>query len=304
MGCLYPRQLGGLVLLVVQTALGQAGEAANAEQVSVTQRSGWFVAESRHFQCWVGSTPASALDLAQSCEAWRSRLCEAWGVENPTGWLPRCEVIVHPHRAAYAAAIARPGDVSVGSTRMQIDGERIVWRRIDLRCDAADWTTAALPHELSHVVLAERFHGRPLPPWADEGMAMLSESPTKLQVRLLDLQDALRRRPTYTVRDLLSLRSPPPAHLRDAFYGQSFALTAWLVARTSPQAFARFVEACQHGDIDRALQAELSIAGVAALEQHWRDWTRTPEQMTVQALFQPANAPSPVAAVTRPMPIP
>jgi hypothetical protein len=237
--------------------------------------------------------------LALAGEALRTRLSTTWGLDpHRSAWMPKCDVVVHPSQAAYGAAIGRAGDASVGSTRIQFDGERVVARRIDLRCDSADWTNAALPHELAHVVLAERFRGRALPPWADEGMAMLCESPAKHEVRLADLQHALQDLSTYSIRELLSLRTPPPPHLRDAFYGQSLALTSWLVERSTPQKFAKFLESCQERDVDQALRTELAIRGIEDLERQWRDWTRVPAKMAVRGPWD-TDVAMKLAALTR-----
>jgi hypothetical protein len=283
-----------LALLIFAPAATIAEESANARSantVTVSQRHGWCVAESPNFRCWTCQGPSESRALALACEVWRSRLQATWGSESAAdAWTPRCEIIVHRTQSAYCSALARPGDASVGSTQIQFDGDRVVKRRIDLRSDAADWTAAALPHELSHVVLAERFQGRSLPPWADEGMAMLSESAAKREARLADLQAALQRRPTYHIRDLLSVRQLPPAHMRDAFYGQSLALTSWLVARSSPQGFSRFLEACHTKTVDDVLRQEFAVAGIEGLEREWRQWTQSPDAMDLVDLWRSDDA--------------
>uniref|UniRef100_A0A7C4LMF2 Peptidase MA-like domain-containing protein n=1 Tax=Schlesneria paludicola TaxID=360056 RepID=A0A7C4LMF2_9PLAN len=265
---------------------GAHASAADQPSVTLQRQGGWCVAESANFRCWVCADGEAARELALTCESWRRRLHEQWGLPSVGTWLPRCEVIVHPHQTAYATALNRPGDSSVGSTRMQFDGERIVLRRIDLRRDAADWQGSALPHELTHVVIAERFAGRPLPPWADEGLAMLSESSAKQQVRLNSLHQTLRHGPCYSVRDLMAVRRLPPVEWRDAFYGQSFALTAWLVDRNGPEAFLRFLEACQHQPLDEALRGHLAVEGVAGLEQEWESWVRSPRSSNLADLWR------------------
>lgn len=283
-------------LIVVWACAGLAGErvasAAEPAKIAVTvrQQTGWHVAETANFCCCT-LRDAAARDLAIACEQWRQRLCQTWGsnAEIPS-WSPRCEVVVHPTQAAYRSALGRPGDASVGSTRMQFDGQRVVLRRVDLRCDAADWCVAALPHELTHIVLAERFHDRPLAPWADEGMAMLSESPLKQQQRMADLHNALQYRSTYRIADLFAVRQLPPAHLRDAFYGQSLALTSWMVARATPQGFARFLQACDAMPLDEALQQELGLDSVAQLEREWRQWVQARQNFDLVKLWPPIDS--------------
>jgi hypothetical protein len=277
--------LWSLLTIVSGTAAVMADDTPrNSEPpVSVRTSGAWSIAESRNFRCWACDR-VDARKLALACEELRTRLRELWGVEDlERNWTPRCEVFVHGTQAAYCSALARPGDASVGSTQIQFDGERAVFRRIDLRADAADWTGSALPHELTHVVLAERFRGRPLPPWADEGIAMLSESDAKRATRIADLQ---RARETYSIRELTAVRQLPPPHRRDAFYSQSLVLTSWLVEQSSPRQFARFLEACDETSFDVALHSQLGWAGTEALEASWHARSRTPKSVELVDLWE------------------
>ena len=47
--------------------------------------------------------------------------------------------------------------------------------RTNLRADHPQVLTAILPHEVTHVVLADLFTTQQIPRWADEGMAVLAE---------------------------------------------------------------------------------------------------------------------------------
>lgn len=257
--------------------LGTTAGFAEEQPVVLRQVNGWQVAETAHFRCWACNDPQTARDIALACETWLDRLRVLGGIPSrKIAWTPRCDVVVHPHQTAYGAALNRPGDTSVGSTRLQFEGERVVCRRIDLRSDAADWQTSALPHELTHVVLAERFKGRPLPPWADEGLAMLSESPFKQSLRLNSLRHSVSQQHYYSMRELLAVRTLPPPHLRDAFYSQSFLLTAWLVERHGLEAVLRCLETSQEQSFETALRRELGLDGVAAIERLWTEWVHTP----------------------------
>jgi hypothetical protein len=264
--------------------------------VTVRSQAGRYVAESANF-CCRATREAASRELAIVCEHWRQRLCQTWGEQMAARvWSPRCEIVVHANLAEYRAALGRPGDTSVGSTRMQFDGDRVVLRRIDLRCDAADWCHAALPHELTHVVLGDRFHQRPLAPWADEGIAMLSETPHKRQQRMTDLRHAFQHRSTYSIRDLLAVRQLPPAALRDAYYGQSLALTSWMIERTTPQRFTQFLQACEKTSVDAALRQEMGLDGIAELEREWNTWVQSSQGLDLVELWPAFDHPVVVAS--------
>lgn len=255
---------------------------APAVAVRVTQANGWTVAETDSFRCRTLSGEAATRLLAEQCEMLRGELLRLWGDDPaPAAWTPRCEVVLHVTQIEYNHVLGRPNDASVGSTRMNFDGERVTLRRIDLRRDAADWSTGALPHELTHVVLAERFAGRPLPRWVDEGLAMLHESAAKRTIRLTALRETLHRRAALPLRDVMNQERLPSAQDRDAFYGQSVALTSFLIERFGSKRFLAFVDAVPQTGVDAALAAHFGLDGVAALQVAWNRWTSRPATMTL-----------------------
>lgn len=245
----------------------------------------WKVVDSPNFCCRGQLADGDMKRLAECCEAWRSRLRTLWitGAKVDT-WIPKCEVYVHPNQGDYNLALNRLGDVSVGSTMMNFDQGRVVFRRIDVRADANDWSNAALPHELTHVVLGERFGGRSIPRWADEGIAMLSESVEKHQVRLTNLQQLIARRQTLSLYELASLQRIPGPQQRDAFYGQSAGLASWMIHRSTPARFADFVDECQSQGMEKALRQHYQIEGMTGLQQEWDNWMRTPDRIQFVSL--------------------
>lgn len=268
--------------VTIQTSVA---ETTNLAEFSIRQSGGWKVVESRNFRCWSVLPDQEVRQLAQSCEVWRERLRKTWMTHvTPNDWVPKCDVYVHTTRADYNRALNRPGDSSVGSTMMDFDQGRTVLRRIDVRSDASDWSNAALPHELTHVVLGERFGGHALPRWADEGIAMLSESSDKHRERLTNLQEIVAGRPTLTIAELCRTTRIPSAALRDAFYGQSIALASLLIAKSTPAKFADFIEESTAVGLDPALQKHYNLQGVNALQREWNEWIRRPQAMKFTSL--------------------
>lgn len=280
------------------TSIWANDESNIAFPLSVRVDGVWTVVESPNFRCRSQLPESDAKRLAECCETWRTRLRKTW-ITNPdaANWLPKCDVCVHPGKSAYNMALNRPGDTSVGSTMMNFDQGRAVLRRIDLRADASDWSNAALPHELTHVVLGERFGGHALPRWADEGIAMLSESVEKHRERLNNLREVLSRRESLGIVDLIQMNRLPPSHQRDAFYGQSVALTSLLIRQSTPAQFADFIEDAQRRGIHSALQQRYSLDGLGALQRQWDQWTRKPETIEFVSLQLHVGVSPIVAAV-------
>jgi hypothetical protein len=231
---------------------------------------GWWICKTTHFEVWGTVSRDETVAAAATCEQLRAELCAVWyDGAAPPRWPSRCVVALHADPAAYAAAVSQPGTRTVGCTTLQVDHGRITFRRIDLRCDRPNWHHSTLPHELTHAVLADRLGGRPLPLWADEGLAVLSEPDATRRQRDGALIAAISRGAVPSVRQLVRLQSQPSATYRDGFYGQSAMLVSLLIERDSPAAFLAFLERGETVGVEAALRECYGIDGVAGLEQLW-----------------------------------
>lgn len=226
---------------------------AGVPQGTVRCRNGWSLVETPNFRLWARND-RGLVALADHCERTRTELQRRWlGESHRSAWIPACDVLIHSSLGEYNQATGRSQDRSVGSTRVDLDGERIVRRRIDVRCDVPGWQTAALPHELTHVVLADRFGREPPPRWADEGMAVLSEAVSKQQLRRRALHHCAARGDVYPVAELLTRDGSLTAERTTAYYSQSAVLVAFLVSRGTPRQFVAFLERSRDAGYEQAL---------------------------------------------------
>ncbi len=266
-----PLNLGSLITLLA--SLWASSEAVGAQPRPAANR--WYCSTTENFLTYTTDATLGPR-LANHCESQRKCLAEQWLGEDATcSWnTRRCIIVVHPTAKEYVAAVGRGGEQSSGCSTTQVSKGTIVFRRIDLRADRGDPLTAALPHELTHVVLADRFIDRPLPRWADEGMAILADPLPKQQSYQRDAQLASVSAARFTARDLLLMVDYPLEKQKAAFYGQSAALVKYLVSRGGAKKFLNFVERSMSDGSDEALRAVYEITDVAELERLWlRDGT-------------------------------
>ncbi len=260
-------------LLLTALLLNAArAEQESAETASPTvacrcyESGGWQILQTDNFRICTRSRQLDLGELPARCELLRSRITRVWlGTTENENWTPRCDVIVHASLSEYQRALGASVGRSVGCATMKADSGRIVSRRIDIRVDADAWDADALPHELTHVVLADHFNGRRLPPWADEGIGVLSESRRKQQIRAHAFEASARRGCVYQPDDLLKLRRFPAAGYREAFYVQSAALVRELVDRGSHREFIRCVEDMLENGETAALASAYNIRRPAEL---------------------------------------
>jgi hypothetical protein len=192
-------------------------------------------------------------------------------------WTPRCDLYLHPNPKSYAEATGQP-EVSPGISTMANNGTRVVSRRMNLRADNPLLLTTTLPHEVTHIVMADVFVVQQIPRWADEGIAVLAEPLTEQRNRVADLQEPLESGQVFQVGQLMKMDYPGQKDWR-LFYAQSVSLTRYLVDQGPPERFIQFVRDSQRTGVDAALRDVYQIEGLAELHNRWLAHAR--KQITV-----------------------
>ncbi len=282
-----------LVLLALTgwlPALGNAAEidCCSQQPACVAKTSGsWKICESANFRfCCKGSATAGQQTVLDA-EALKAQLADKWlggAAATVSPWAPKCDVILHTTLASYLRAVPG-GEQTAGSSLIQPDRGKIVTRRIDVRADKPGWFSAALAHELTHVILADVFPGGRVPHWADEGMAVLADPISKQRAHLDDLHYAQSTRSTLRVVELLSLNGYPQPHQQATFYGQSASIVRFLLDRDSPAQFVKFVKFAENQGYEAALREHYRINGVHDLERRWAAYAqaaRTKRELAVE----------------------
>jgi hypothetical protein len=210
-----------------------------------------------------------AQQVAQAAESARLAAWRRWAGDRPLPpWTPPCYLYLFPHAGVFAAVTGQPAD-SPGFSTAGVLGGRVTSRRINLRAGHPKLIEAVLPHEVTHIILADLFGDTPIPRWADEGMAALSEPDAEQALRAGDLADELASPRLFEARDLLVM-DYPDENRWPLYYAQSISLTRFLVERKGEQAFVRFLRDAQRNGYDAELARVYGIGGVNELQRHWR----------------------------------
>lgn len=228
--------------------------------------------ESDSFVVVSNSSAHIAERTAELCESWRVWLVSKWwqGADD-VAWSPKCEVFVHGCRRSYLAAVGAGGAQTYASCQIEFAKDKsAVRRKIDV-CGDGQLGIAALPHELTHLVLADLFDGRQPPRWADEGLAVLADSRSKQLLHQRDLVQAMSRRSEFRLIELVSIETYPHPSRIPAFYGQSASLAAFLLKRGDGPTLIQFVKCTQDIGYDQALRQVYAIEDLNHLERLWRD---------------------------------
>jgi hypothetical protein len=239
-------------------------------------------AESASFRVVGAASPEDAVRLAEDCERLRTRFASEWLDANAdktkdgfAPWRPRCDVVVHEAESGYLRAVGVAGRRTRGSSLVQFQGADISARRIDLLRTTDGSATNALPHEMVHLVLADRFGDTPPPRWAEEGIAVLADPPAKRAGHDRDLLAAHSRGRLPRIASLLASQEYPANNDRAAFYGQSARLVRLLLGQGPPRELCQFIDAARSDGTEAALRGVYNLNGFAELERLWQAELRT-----------------------------
>ncbi len=254
----------------------KGGEPAAAVTVRHLDRQadGWAVAETPNFRVLHNQSRDLAERAAQIAEATRSAMTRKWFGEDGEAWAPRCDLFLHATAQDYSRATGVPAN-SPGHSTIRSDAGRVVARRMDLRCDDPNLLGAVLPHETTHVVLAGRFGEFPVPRWADEGVAVLSEPRDKIDRHLHNLPQHRQDNQLFPVKQLLQLNDYPDPRYIGSFYAESVSVVEFLAHEKGPQTFTAFVRDGLRGGYEAALKKHYGMQDFNELEQRWRKYAFT-----------------------------
>ena len=240
----------------------------------------WQTFMTANFRIFHNDEPL-ARKAALKAENARRSAAKRWsGTEPASPWTPKCDLYLYPTAEVFAN-LTQQSRESPGFSTVKLEGGRVTARVVKLRADNAKMLDAVLPHEVTHIVLADLFPAQQIPRWADEGMAVLSEPESEQTLRIRDLATPIRNDVVFQLEVLMTADYPGGNHWA-LYYAQSVSLTRYLVGIGTPRQFVEFVRASQARGIDVALKENYGIEGVAQLESRWKNHTRN--------ALQPATA--------------
>jgi hypothetical protein len=206
--------------------------------------------------------------------------------------------VIHPTEESYCRVVGVHARYTSASVLIG-DQHQKPFYRIDVRGNRADWETTCLPHELTHALFAQRFAGRKLPKWIDEGTALLADQAPKQARHLRDFYAARSAGAILPLARLMSLTDYPDRRDWPVFYGQSLSLVRFLVEQKSPQAFVQFIDKSLQHNQWIALRDVYGIRSADELQQKWSQHMIQPDARPVRVTSLLRDAASQSVAVVR-----
>lgn len=236
-----------------------------------TDNSGWARAETANFRVFHAQPREVAEQVAQIAERTRTTAAAKWFGGFKDDWSPRCDIYLYANGKEYREYTQAPAD-SPGHSTFRSDAGHVIGRRIDLPCDNLNnMLVAVLPHEATHAVLAGQFGEQRIPPWADEGMAVLTEPRDRIDRHLRNLSRCRREEQLFSLKQLMTMTNYPDPRYITAFYAESVSLVEFLAAEKGPQEFSAFLREAVRSSYEASLQKHYGYGSFSELQKKWVD---------------------------------
>jgi hypothetical protein len=215
-------------------------------------------------------TAQIAEQVGQWAEYYRKEKAIQWiGQEMPT-WPEPC-----PLRVTVTASGAG------GATSFNFMGNSI-WQTMHIEGPLDRLIASVLPHEVTHTVFAYYFR-RPVPRWADEGGAVLSEDDLERSRHDSMVRQILNANRAIPLSRLFALRDYPPDV--GALYAEGYSVSNFLVVSSNRKTFLDFVGYGMQYGWDNAAKAYYRYQNVHQLEQAWIDYLRNSKRQQAPVEF-------------------
>jgi len=233
------------------------------------QNQNYAMAETVNFRLFHNQSRETAEKALRVAEAARTAASKKWFGEPAPTWTPRCDIYLHATAQDYSLATKQPPTLA-GHSSVGHGTDRIASRRIDVHFDDPNMFIGVLPHETTHVVLADGYN-RPLPHWADEGMAVLSEPRERIERHLHNLPQHRSNGELFAAAELIPMDQYPNDSRRiGAFYAESVSLVEFLSKEKGEPVFIQFMRDGMQSGYEQALQKYYDIRGYDDLQQRWQ----------------------------------
>jgi hypothetical protein len=196
-----------------------------------------------------------ARQIGEAAEKYRKQIAREWLGEEMPVRTDRCPIQVTIHAG-------RVG----GASRFNYNGGKVITQSMRVEGSLETVLSGVLPHEMTHVVLAHAI-GRPVPRWADEGAACLSEDETSRKQREQRQKECLDGSRLVPLARLFVM-TDYPADI-PAFYAQSCSIAKFLIEKKDRPTFLAFVREGSESGWDASAKKHYDYEDLSTMEAAW-----------------------------------
>jgi hypothetical protein len=206
-------------------------------------------------------TPQIAQQVGQYAEHYRREKALEWVGREMPRWPQPCPLQVK-------VTMSGAG----GATSFAFDGGQVLGQQMNIEGSLDRILASVLPHEVTHTVFAHHFR-HPVPRWADEGGAVLSEDEVERNRHDQLVRQILNQGRAIPLRRLFSLKEYPSDVM--CLYAQGYSVANYLVSNSNRPTFLNFVGHGMQYGWDHAVQTYYRYQNIEELEQAWLSHLRS-----------------------------
>lgn len=206
-------------------------------------------------------TAKIAEQVALTAERCREELALEWLGYTLPNWSKPCHVRV------------KVGQIGAGgATTFSFGGGEVFGWDMTVQGSLERILDSVIPHEVSHTIFACHFR-RPLPRWADEGAATISEEDSERRRQQKLAEEVMPSKRRIPLRELLSITEYPKnmQHVL-TLYAEGYLLADFLVQKGGKSRFLAFMQDAHESGWDASLRKHYEEESVEALESKWSQW--------------------------------
>jgi hypothetical protein len=221
-------------------------------------------------------TPQLAQQVGQAAEYYRKEKAILWTGREMAPWPEPCPLRV---------TVTMGG--SGGATSFAFDRGQVLGQHMHIEGTPERLLASVLPHEVTHTVFAHYFRC-PLPRWADEGGAVLSEDDIERNRHDLLVRQILNTPGrAIPLRRLFALHEYPGDVM--ALYAEGYSVSNFLVGSSNRATFLGFVGHGMQYGWDSAARTYYHYNSVEELEQAWLTQLRNTRRQPTEMARGPAS---------------
>ena len=270
-----------------QPASGQAAQPpAAAVHSEIEQRIpatelGVSSEDPRNFVVY-GTTTENGLRIVRAAEMHRRAIAKLWLGKELPNWTKQCPIRVTIGGEAASGATSFSFAAGFNIQGMQLSGS------------IQDVIENRLPHEVTHAVIADHFR-KPIPRWADEGIAILSERTDEQKRHDQVCKEMLKQGRAIRISSLFGMTE----YSRDATvtYAEGYSVVHFLMGLKGRAPLLEFVKTGMSDGWELAAKRWYDFESVSALEHAWIESLRHDSDEDAPSKPDP-NSPMPPPAIS------
>lgn len=244
--------------------LALAGLTAWASLLRAAEDVAWQKTASTHFIVMHTGDETLAKAVSERAESYYSTIAADLGYtryQNFWLWDKRVKILIYPTAEAFAAACDAP---SWAAGRANAKKHEIA----SYKQSGEGFLSALLPHEMSHLILADFIGEENIPLWLTEGFAQWEESDRKS----IPAMPASGQK--FFLKDLVAMDIRREANRTRVglFYAQSASVVGYLIKTCGGESFGKFCRALRDGKpVETALTTAFprDVPTLETLGQKW-----------------------------------